>query len=303
MPSFGQPSQPTGAFGQAAQPTPAFGQPAGAGQFGATNPFAAPSPAGGFGNAGTFGQASQPTPTFSQPNQPTPSFGQPSNPTPAFGQPPTSQPSFGSGPFATSGAFGQPSTTFGQPLQPAGSFGEPPKPGSGFPQPAQPIIPPANPPKQATPFGASPAPSDVSTASTLVGHPSNSSDIHPLINRPAHPVHYTQTLPAGRTNFDQRTKQLLMYKGRRVEYINDAPCYERPDGQGWERIWFPEGANSVDVKSLTKEGKVQDLVPEGEGVYNEEVLGQYRFLAEHGRFETGKMPSVPPKREWCTFDF
>lgn len=93
-----------------------------------------------------------------------------------------------------------------------------------------------------------------------------------------------------------------MYRGRPVRYINDSPCYERPDGKGWERIWFPQDGQTPDVIYLGREDKIGDLVAEQER-YTEEVIQQFAFLFEMGKFKDGKMPTVPPKREWCLYDF
>ena len=30
--------------------------------------------------------------------------------------------------------------------------------------------------------------------------------------------------------------------------INDRPCYDRPDGKGYERIWFPEGNQTEGIR-------------------------------------------------------
>jgi hypothetical protein len=92
------------------------------------------------------------------------------------------------------------------------------------------------------------------------------------------------------------------YAGRRVQYIHGAPCYERPDGKGWERIWFPEFGNGADVLALNRAEKKDDL--EGrEEAYTQEVKQAYVPIFTRGGLGVGGMPSVPPLREWCAFDF
>ncbi len=82
-----------------------------------------------------------------------------------------------------------------------------------------------------------------------------------------------------------------------MKYIHNAPCYERPDGKGWERIWFPDGPGEVRLEDV-------ELV-EGDGeIYAEEgVRAVWRAFAETGAFQVGSMPEVAPRREWVGFDF
>jgi nucleoporin NUP42 len=93
-----------------------------------------------------------------------------------------------------------------------------------------------------------------------------------------------------------------------VTYINDPagggeyPCYQRPDGKGLERIWFPDGGNEEQVMALNRPGKKKDFEAEDEA-YTDEVKTQYSYLREHGKFEPGKFPMVPPMREWVDYDF
>lgn len=308
---FGQSAKPTGEFGQPSQPTPGFGQPSQpAPGFGAgSNPFS------GFGQpakpAAGFGQAQQPASGFGQPSQPVSTFGQPAQQktanlaVPAFGQP-----------LASQAANAKPSNPFGG----GGTITSSTTPGNPFGEPAQPSnTNPPNPFLQTTPSASSsastlinnsptPPPSYSSlapiatanntiipraTTTTTSGTTSNIS--HPLTSKPPAPTHYTQTLPSSQTQINPQTNRLTSYKSRRVQYINDAPCYDRPDGRGWERIWFP------DVKSA--EVRVEDVVPAEEGRYDDSVKGAYRVLAEKGAFELGAMPRLPPRREWVGFDF
>jgi len=80
------------------------------------------------------------------------------------------------------------------------------------------------------------------------------------------------------------------------------PCYDREDKKGWERVWFPQNGTTPEVVALGREDKIADLVAEQEK-YTEEVREQFAFLFEMGTFKDGKMPAVPPLREWCVYDF
>jgi hypothetical protein len=56
------------------------------------------------------------------------------------------------------------------------------------------------------------------------------------------------------------------------------------------------------VAYLGREDKVGDLVAE-QKTYTDGVIQEFAFLFERGKYKDGKMPSVPPKREWCLYDF
>lgn len=329
-PSFGQPTQPVPAFGQPSQSAPALGQPAQAAQ--SANPFAQPAQPAQSANpfakpsATGFGQPSQLTSAFWQPSQPAAAFGQPSQPAPtAFGQP------------TAPGGFGQ--SAFGQPSQPAaGGFGQPSQiPSSGFGQPSQPVPSAFGQPSQTSAFGAKASSTSqfIQPAATTggFGQPSNpiitpafgsaptatpafsstpnaqsAQTPNPLTNQPPASLHYTETIPkraatyTGRTLGDSKEKEVQSYAGRRVQYIHGAPCYERPDGKGWERIWFPDFGNGADVLALNRPEKKDDLEGKGEA-YTQEVKQAYVQLFTKGWFGEGGMPTVPPLREWCAFDF
>ncbi|EXJ73493.1 uncharacterized protein A1O5_03254 [Cladophialophora psammophila CBS 110553] len=323
---FGQPSQPGSTFGQPSQPTSTFGQPSQSpSTFGqATQP------------SSTFGQPSQPSSAFGQPSQPASAFGQPS----AFGKPAFGQASstFGQSPQTVSG-FGQASTSttspFGQAASPSAGFGQTTAPAfgqtslgpgsiSGFgqttsvnpfaPKPAEAQTKdenmetttpaPSRPESRANPFAPStiPPPAVPSQGPSVAKPIINTSKIpHPLTNRPPHALHYTQTLPLQPTQKDV-SGRLTFYRGQRVEYINSTPCYRRPDGQGMEKIWFPDAGATPDVVALNKEDKIEDCEGTKEE-YTDEVMGRYRYLFEEGKFRDGKIPLVPPLREWGIYDF
>ncbi|KGO43287.1 hypothetical protein PEX1_088580 [Penicillium expansum] len=293
---FGQPaiSQP------GVNPSP-FGQPS---VPGGAAPFGAPSAASPFTQlaqnqpaAGGFGQsAGQPAPSpFGQTAaQPGPSpFGQPAvNPSP-FGQP--------SAPVGAA-PFGQPSapvgaSPFGQPSAPAGAapFGAPstaspftqvsqnqPAAG-GFGQPA------AQPAAQPTPspFGQ-PAVQGVPVQNTNAGPRAyikidNPQDLNPLPQL------------EGETRHNPSTKQLVMWKGRPVKYINEHPCYLHPqDNKTFVRVNFPNGP--PDPASLKDaHGKPEEYTPE--------IVEAYQFFLQNGYFKDGNIPAAPPKQEWLSFDF
>jgi hypothetical protein len=85
-------------------------------------------------------------------------------------------------------------------------------------------------------------------------------------------------------------------------YENNVPCYRRPDNRESEKIWFPDGPAAPDVVALNREDKMWDL--QGEvAEYTEDVLESYRYLFSEGRWKDGKMPLVPPLREWVVYDF
>jgi nucleoporin NUP42 len=92
-----------------------------------------------------------------------------------------------------------------------------------------------------------------------------------------------------------------MFKGRAVVYLPPAggdsrkpiPMVRGPDG-GVAKIWFPNGPP----------GYTRDTEAVDEGVYEKaDTLASWKTFAETGRFADGVMPLVPPRREWCTWDF
>lgn len=319
-PAFGQPSQPTPAFGQPSQPAgPAFGQPS------------QPGAAGGFGQAPQLGAKPNPwgapaqstaAPAFGQPSQPAAGgFGQPAatgaKPNP-FGQPsqaappaanPFGQPS--APPAAANNPFGQaqaqPAATnpFGQAqAQPAASnpFGQPTQqqqpPAASNPfgqtqtQPAKPnpfgaAQAPAGAPTGPAGFNAAPAPPTTTTTATTNTYGPKASKQHPPLES------YAAKNPDG---------SLRMFKGRAVQYQvlppgsengKLAPVISLPGGI--QKIWFPSGPPSYNRDTEATDEKVYE---------DPKVLAQWEgFVKNGGRFADGIMPEVPPKREWCVWDF
>ncbi|PGH16591.1 hypothetical protein AJ79_01697 [Helicocarpus griseus UAMH5409] len=332
---FGQPSTTTGfgqppattAFGQPSTTT-AFGQPSALGQGATPSPFGQPS---AVGQQTAFGKPSFGQPTaFGQPSalgaavQPSP-FGQPSKPAPAFGQSPFAQ-AAQTQPNPLGGGFGQPSTSpFGQ-VQPQAQqpspFGQPstqqpqqPSP-FGRPQPqAQQQNPFGQPQQQqatTTPFGqptpapnplinAQPTPftSNPPTQSTTQQNPFSAPSVPQSTAKILKPNASLPPLPPlqGQTTRDPRTNRLLTWKGQAVKYIDNEPAYQHPNDAGtFVHIYFPDGPPQPEA--------LKDAVGKDED-YTKEIEEAYRFVREAGgRFKEGaKVPEVPPRGEWCVFDF
>ena len=327
MSPFGQQSAPTATttFGQPSAPT--FGQPS-------------QSPA--FGQASTLGHSTvgsgQPSSTFGKPSIPTPTFGQASVPGP-FGTPPQQQPNaFGkpSGPdflqqpaAAATNPFGQPlaptqSTTFGQPSASSqtSAFGRPstsnasPAFGqsavsgaaSGFSQsstvPVNPFAQPTAPSTTAT-FSQ---PSTAASSSFGQRKPSFANQPVPSFGQPFGHSNTAKTstgqaadrtgarVTSGQIAYDGQIKKdsqdkITSWNGMAVRYFDDEPCYKGNDGN-WQRIWFPDGPPAFT--------KAVDLPDEA---YDEATKENYRHLKQTGTFKDGIMPALPPKREWCSWNF
>jgi nucleoporin NUP42 len=317
--TFGQPS----ALGQKQNPfgasTPAFGaptQPGGVGAFGQPsaigqkpNPFGAPSGVFGQPSGGAFGQPSapeqQPNPfgtqpaalaSFGTPSQPQPNpFGAPTvqNPSP-FGAPtPTSQPN----PFGTTPApFGAPSQApknpFGTPSQPASSsfgvtpvqqtnpFGAPAA-GSPFGTPQPPSQPAAN------PFG-NPQSTPGPAISPFGNPPSAQPQAQPHVNGS---TFHTGHPPLSQYSTRDGNGRLVTWKNKRVVYKEDIPGTQNFDGT-WAKIWFPDGPPVPD--------KLAEAAPE---LYTDDVKKAYENARINGVFDGGVLPLVPPKQEWCQWDF
>lgn len=330
--AFSRPAQPAGAFGQptalGAKPNPfgapTLGQPAqpAFGQSGFAQPSALgvkPNPFGTHQAGGGAFAATQPAPAnnpFGQPAQqaqPAPSpFGQPAaNNQPAnnpFGQPPAAQANpFGQPATAPANPFGQPQTQqqpaanpFGQPQtqqQPAANpFGQPQaqqQPAANpfgapttstpaanpFGQPA--AAPPANPFGQPGTSASTSAPAAGSSGTGPYGP--NATRQHPDISA------YSARNP---------DKTLRMFKGKPVSYEEPrgggkpVPVLRNFDGTT-VRIWMPNGAPAYTTQTEADPAAYEDPA----------VLQQWRAFVETGRFAGGLMPEVPPKREFCAWDF
>ncbi|KAI9841226.1 MAG: hypothetical protein M1838_003671, partial [Thelocarpon superellum] len=325
--AFGKPSNlnvPGTAFGQTtaqAPATSAFGQPSQLG--GGSSAFGKPSQLG----AGVTG--------FGQPSQlgaPTTGFGQPSQlgGNLAAGQPPLRGPSAGvfggSAAHGASGAFGQPTT-----LTPSGGFGKP----SDVPHAGvfgRPSAPPSNPFAASSATAQAPAPGTFGQPSPLTrpnpfavpanqattGSDAFATPQAPTSN-PFGPANVARTDgndagsggifakpavvpngtapqqggsdPSGYSTRDA-SNRLLSWKSRRVQYIDGEPCYQGGDGK-WERIWFPDGSPPT-IENDTH------LPMEN---YDDKTKDAYLYVRDHGVFKDGWMPLLPPRREWCRWDF
>jgi nucleoporin NUP42 len=78
--------------------------------------------------------------------------------------------------------------------------------------------------------------------------------------------------------------RLLTWKGARVNYINNNPCYQAPDGS-WERIWFPDGAPAAQSWNPAAQGYPQDMTT------------AYEHLRQNGTFQGETMPEMAPRHE------
>ncbi|CAD6564651.1 MAG: hypothetical protein ASARMPRED_005618 [Alectoria sarmentosa] len=324
VPSFGQPSAPTSTFGQPSAPT--FGQPSQPSAFGqpstlgrSTTSFGQPSSTFGKPSitAPTFGQPSAPSPLGAPQQQPIP-LGKPSEPD-VFQQPSTAaKNSFGQPPASTQAPpFGQPSallqsSAYGTPstLNPSPAFGKPATSGaiSGFSQTSKA---PPNPFSQLTApstTGSFGQPSSAATNPFGQRRTSTANQPVPSFGQPFGPSNTLQptTGPAAsrgnvRSTSGQGTNgvpvqkdsqgKITSWKGMSVRYFDDEPCYKGNDGN-WQRVWFADGP-PVFTKTV-------DMPDEA---YDEATKASYRHLKETGTFKDGIMPELPPKREWCTWNF
>ena len=292
--SFGKPST----LAQAAtlgRPTTSFGQPAST----PGNPAAPISSPFGVTQQSQFGQSSgvsstiQPLLTATQPNNP---FGQSSG----FGQPSSLGQS--STPSA-SNVFGRPAAPISTNLpNNLNTLGPPPRSSSQgiFGQPANGAPTPIGPSSKSQPSFANRAVPTFgfSLESFISSHGSfDKANIHtdqPLNAGPLNDstVRRTDTSPSGGIQAgDNPPGRISNWKGNPVSYIDDEPCFKNQGG-AWQRIWFPHGP-PVFRKTLGPP----------EEAYNMPIQEKYMFAKEHGVFKNGMLPEVPPKREWCNWDF
>jgi nucleoporin NUP42 len=301
--AFGQPPQRTGGGS-------AFGKPSQLG--GATSTFGQPSQIGaaptGFGQqsgGSTFGQPSQlGGPAFGQPAQlgGGPPFGAGST----FGLP--SQAGRSSGAFGLPSQIGAPAG-FGQqtPLsQVANPFsnqsgqmnsnpfaGVPTGPSAGvfgrlaqiqtnsFTPPHQPQVSPGTNPASAGVDGTwqkdetgNPVPFPIQVANP---YPEGTKFVHPDLRT------YSTRDPSNR---------LLTWKSKPVMYVGNKPCFERSQDKKMERISYPDGPPAYNKDTELPES-----------MYDEKTKAAYLFMRDKGYFKDDWIPNLPPRREWCKWDF
>ncbi|KAI0129096.1 hypothetical protein BJ170DRAFT_594914 [Xylariales sp. AK1849] len=299
---------PSGFAAAAQQSNSAFGQVSALGQapnpFGAASasPFGAPAQPQNRPSPSPFGASAQPqtgnSPSpFGAPAQPRNGavphpFGaptQPQNAAPAanpFGKP--AQPSaFGAlasaNPFssATSMSNDQAMDTSAPPPTPGNSFGKPTSNGFGAPTNNGNTFGGAAPsnthnafgaPQQRGPSAQAGPPSDLSKSP----YPPGSSKVHP-------PIESYATLMGTR---------VIRFKGQPVAYKDRTPGIQG-HGNVWQKIWFPDGAP----------GYYGATQPEQPKDYTEGVRKAYEDVRRNGNRFVGDMPTVPPMREDCVWDF
>jgi nucleoporin NUP42 len=103
------------------------------------------------------------------------------------------------------------------------------------------------------------------------------------------------------SELDPQSGRLRTWHGKPVVYRDEIPGTERTgawkNGRQemiWERIWFPTGPprENLDTEMIDK------------SVYEDPELKEtYMAARETGSFPGGIMPLIPPKREWCEWDF
>lgn len=146
-------------------------------------------------------------------------------------------------------------------------------------------------------------------ASAVVAQPDSSKPTE----KPIQPLHYTQTLPRIESRFDPVTGHVIQYRGLPVESISTMRptasgeevleatnhYYHRPSDHKLERIWFPRGKAEQQVERLPQ-SKLDFQVSDDK--YTQEIRDEYAYLFENGRFRDGKIPLIPPMREWVDYD-
>ncbi|KAG9230429.1 hypothetical protein BJ875DRAFT_537145 [Amylocarpus encephaloides] len=333
--AFGAMSGGTGAFGQPSglsQNQNAFGAPSTLGQ--KPNPFAAAPGGNAFGQPSGLGQtqsafgspsALKPSPfrtlstsnnTFGQPSSQARSstpFGQVLDGNNGFGQPSTvnqNSSGFGApsgGPFSpqvqpnTSSPFGVPSQTASHyPLSQQNSQVN--EISQAFYQPS-----PARNPFSNTqrPFSASfGAPSQAATANPLLDNQLQAPNSFGAVNQAQGVATITASgfsgsfmvgaqppIPIDSYSSTGSDGRLTMFKGQKIVYRGEVPGIQNRDGS-WAKIWFPKGAPNS--------SKDSEMDP---ALYDEKTETAYLHARQTGMFDNGVIPLLPPKVEWCSWEF
>jgi nucleoporin NUP42 len=63
-------------------------------------------------------------------------------------------------------------------------------------------------------------------------------------------------------------------------------------GPALQRIWFPDGPPAYTAET---ELKIEE--------YDDKTKGEWKSFVDNGVFAGGKMPLLPPRREWCKWNF
>lgn len=280
-----------------------------------------------FGNKSSGASLPRPSTSFGQPSAPAFSFGQPSalgppksvfgQPTSTFGQPaglsqpgggilgqaPSSVPTFAqqieNSPFGqVRGGFPVAGTTVSGPQQ-ANPFGQAAPPQSSNPFGQQPSI--GNPPVNSfgqsasanpNPFGLAGNAQNPTTSNQRAG-PSGTFN-QPISQAGRTGIPSTTITKGSATPVDAKRDsqgRLISWNGNPVQLIDDDVCYRDTDGS-WKKIWFPDGP-----PVLKKAVELPDTA------YDEATKANYQYLKEHGTFKNGRIPELPPKREWCNWNF
>lgn len=239
-------------------------------------------------NTGSFGQSQpQQSNSFGQPQQSSPfsqASQQPQNANPFTQQQPQANP-FGSNSGTNQSPFSQQTQTgFGTQNRPTAQINQP------------------------NPF---PLGQGQTNQQAVNGTQSTAQSSKPT-NNPVRPLHYTQSLPTGQSQMengklawyrnmpvDVETTLLPTVTGKMVADV-DIPRYNRPDGRGLERIWFPYASQETTVQKLAR---VTLDFQESEDAYDQKVKEQYAYLFENGSFKDHVIPLVPPERGWIDYDF
>ncbi|KAK0666638.1 hypothetical protein QBC41DRAFT_325463 [Cercophora samala] len=310
---FGQPSALGGGnkvFGQAA--TPAFGQSG----FGHTTAAPASSAFGQPAALGTASSSFAAAAASAHNAHPSP-FGAPAAPAAnPFGAPATTTSPFGAPPAAAAPA-GNP---FGQPAPPAANPFGTAAPPAAAPSAFGGLAPTTAAPN---PFGAptattaapsafghpatAPAPSAFGGATATAPAPSPFGGVTATAPQPTPPQGQGPYGPGATrshpplSSYAARNPDntLSMFKGKPVMYQvvkgqgeNPIPVLRGFDGS-IHKIWNPNGAPRYTTETEAEPEKYNDPV----------VQRQWVHFVETGRFEGGIMPEVPPKREFCVWDF
>jgi nucleoporin NUP42 len=170
--------------------------------------------------------------------------------------------------------------TFGRTVPPS----PPPNP-NPFGQPT--AIPPAN------PFGQQPGIQNIPSVNASSSAPRQTESVANgiSVNGPYAPSATLKHPPLQSYSSQDASQRLIMFRGKPVVYKGSEAGTRNRDGS-WEKIWFPNGP-----PAYYRATEMDD------DTYSEGIKAVYLHLRETGEFQGGIMPFLPPKREWCLWDF